>query len=136
MKTTATATVTLQMNVPCRLRFHQMNRDPSNAFKGKSPLEIIGKKLNLSYLRAFGCTCYFHLEENQRHKLEVRTAKCIFMGYPHQKKGYKCYNATDEKVYFSRDVRFLEHQPFYAPSETDFFNRIRNLKEDHQTIDN
>ena len=35
------------------------------------------------------------------------------MGYSSQKKGYKCYDPINKKFYISRDVTFLENEPYY-----------------------
>lgn len=74
------------------------------------------------YLRVFGCTCYEHLQENQKNKLEARAEKCIFLGCPYGKKDYRCYNPSNRKIYVSRDVKFLECIPFLSKNETDIFS--------------
>ncbi|MCO5590380.1 hypothetical protein L7F22_044350 [Adiantum nelumboides] len=47
--------------------------------------------------------------------MEPKAMKCIFVGYPLEKKGYKCYDLTTRQVYVSRDVKFCEHKPWYKP---------------------
>ena len=44
------------------------------------------------------------------------------MGYSSQKKGYKCYDPINHKYYISRDVTFLENEPYYK----DVDNKIDN----------
>jgi hypothetical protein len=42
-------------------------------------------------------------------KLEFRSKKCVFLGYSHQHKGYKCLEPAAGCVYISIDVVFDEH---------------------------
>lgn len=108
--------IMLQMNVSYKYwseavacTCHLINRTPSVNLGGKNPLEIVtSKKTNLRYLRIFGCTCYVHIQEKQRIKFQARDEICIFLSYPHRKKGYKCYSPVNKKFYISRDVKFLE----------------------------
>ncbi|XP_047942847.1 uncharacterized protein LOC125189630 [Salvia hispanica] len=41
-------------------------------------------------------------------KLESKSEKCYFVGYPKQTRGYECYCPGDHKVIISRNVTFLE----------------------------
>jgi hypothetical protein len=83
-----------------------INRLPSVVLKNKSPLEIIyQRKINVNHLRVFGCTCFVH--QNKRDKLDYTSIKTIFLGYSSQKKGYKCYDPINKKLYISRDVTFF-----------------------------
>jgi hypothetical protein len=62
-------------------------------------------------LKIFGCTCYVH--KNKQDKLDYTSIKAIFLGYSSQKKGYKCYDPKEKRLYISRDVTFLENEPYY-----------------------
>ena len=85
---------------------HLINRLPSVKLKNKSPLEIIyQQKPNINHLKIFGCVCFVHIKK--KDKLDHTSTKTIFLGYSSTKKGYKCYDPTNKKLYFSRDVIFL-----------------------------
>ena len=111
----------LQMNVPkyfwsygVLIATHLINWLPSRVLDFKCPLEVLQDKVrDLSYLRVFGCTCYVHLPAIQRHKLNPRAVKWIFLGYSQTKKGYKCYEPESKKIYVSRDVLFAETIPYF-----------------------
>ena len=64
-----------------------VNRIPSSAINFKTPEELwFGKPSNYDHLRIFGCITYVHQSEE---KLEPRSIKCIFLGYPEGVKGYR-----------------------------------------------
>lgn len=56
----------------------------------------------------FGCLCYAQLPSQLRHKLDVTSSKCIFLGYGTCEKGYRLYNLETEKMIVSRDVIYNE----------------------------
>ena len=59
-----------------------INRLPSRVLDFKSPYEVLkGRKLNLSQLKVFGCTCFVHIQSSHRDKLDPRAVKCVFLGY-------------------------------------------------------
>jgi hypothetical protein len=79
-----------------------------------SPLEILkGRKIDLDHIRVFGCTCFVHI------KKLTNSVKTIFLGYSSEKKGYKCYDPNNHKLYISRDVTFIENEPYYQPNRQD-----------------
>ncbi len=43
-------------------------------------------------------------------KLEVKSDKCLFMGYPKETIGYYFYNPTEQKVFVSRHATLLEKE--------------------------
>ncbi|MCO5554372.1 hypothetical protein L7F22_007902 [Adiantum nelumboides] len=95
---------------------HIMNQTPIAAIHEISPYErLYGIKPTVSYMKVFGCVCYVHVPNEARKNMEPKAVKCIFLGYPVEKKGYKCYDPTTRQVYVSRDVRFCEHEPWYKP---------------------
>ncbi|KAG8488527.1 hypothetical protein CXB51_016411 [Gossypium anomalum] len=52
-----------------------------------------------------GCPAYTHVDNG---KLELRSIKCVFLGYKAGVKGYKLWCPENEKVVISRDVVFDE----------------------------
>ena len=59
-----------------------MNITPTTAMHGVRPEEkFIGRKLDLSHLKVFGCIAYVHILNEKRTKLEPKVEKCMFIGY-------------------------------------------------------
>ena len=66
-----------------------MNRTPTATIHGMTPEEkFIGKKLDLSHLKVFGCLAYVHIPDELRPKLDPKAEKCVFIGYSLEQKGY------------------------------------------------
>ena len=85
------------------------NRSPTKPVEGKTPYEAIyGEKPKVEHLRVFGCTAYSHIPKDGRQKLDAKARKCIFLGYPCHRKGYRLYDQSIRRVIHSRDVRFNE----------------------------
>ena len=85
------------------------NRSPTKPVEGKTPYEAIyGEKPKVENLRVFGCTAYSLIPKDERHKLDFKARKCIFLGYPCNRKGYRLYDQSIRRVIHSRDVRFNE----------------------------
>ena len=86
---------------------HLINRLPSTAIDGRTPLEVwSGKPVNdYDSLHVFGCTAYYHVKES---KLDPRAKKAIFVGISSGVKGYRLLYPNSKKIIFSRDVTFDE----------------------------
>ena len=86
------------------------NRSPTSAIN-ETPYERWneGSKPDVSNLRVFGCNAYMHVPDEKRKKLDKKSTKCIFVGYPQGKKGYKLYELSTGKMRVSRDVIFVEN---------------------------
>ena len=65
----------------------------------------------------FGCVAYAHVPKEQRKKLDDKGVKCIFTGYSSESKAYRLYDPLNIKMILSRDVKFLENQSWYGPSD-------------------
>lgn len=89
-------------------------------------------------LRVFGCTSFVHIHHTYRTKLDLKSLKCIFLGYSSHKKGYKCYFPITRKVYNSMDVTFFESQSYFPKSDIqgESFKeyQILDLLQDNQLV--
>ena len=70
---------------------HLVNRLPSAAIGGKTPMEMwYGKHVqDYDSLRIFGCSAYYH------GKLDPRARKAIFVGFKGGVKGFKLWDLED-----------------------------------------
>ena len=48
-------------------------------------------------------------------KLDPRSIKCVFLGYSHAQKGYRCYSPTLLCRFIIVDVTFDESQSYFSP---------------------
>ena len=86
-----------------------INRGPSISLDGGIPEEAwTGKKVNYSFLNTFGCKAFFHINKEDRTKLEAKSKKCTFIGYGANDFGYRFYDYENHKIIRSRDVIFNE----------------------------
>lgn len=60
------------------------------------------------HLQVFGCACYPNLSATSLHKLHSRSTQCIFVGYPNNFRGYRCYDPISGRIYLSHHVIFNE----------------------------
>ncbi|XP_074271711.1 uncharacterized protein LOC141595648 [Silene latifolia] len=91
-----------------------INCTPSTLLAHKLPYEVLlGVSSSYRKLRVFGCLCFAHNQKTHSDKYEPRSRKCIFLGYPHNKKGWKVYDLETEMFFISRDVIFHEDSFFF-----------------------
>eukprot|EP00794_Sanderia_malayensis_P007838 gene7838-biopygen6374 len=94
------------------------NRSPTSALENATPYERFYKqKADVSNLRVFGCNAMVHIPDQKRNKLQKKSEKCVFVGYPEDSKGYKFYNADKKMMLRSRDVIFFEDSFEHKQSE-------------------
>ena len=66
-----------------------INIGPSSALDGGIQDEAwTGKKINYSFIRKFACESFFHIDKENRTKLESKSKKCTFIGYKVDNFGY------------------------------------------------
>ncbi|GJZ60287.1 gag-pol polyprotein [Tanacetum coccineum] len=90
----------------------QMNRtllERARAMLLKTPMEMwTGKPVNYSDLHIFGSPVYVMYNSQETTKLDLKSRKCVFLGYADGVMGYRLWNPTTHKVVFSRDVVLME----------------------------
>ncbi|GKD87799.1 retrotransposon protein, putative, ty1-copia subclass [Tanacetum coccineum] len=76
----------------------------------KTPYEIWhGQAPKLSYLKVWGCKALVKRDTlSKPDKLESRSFKCIFIGFPKETMRYSFYNPSKNKVFVSRNAEFFE----------------------------
>ena len=52
------------------------------------------KTPDLSHVKIFCLIVYVHVPNEKRQKLDLKSEKCILVGYSLEQKGYKCYNPS------------------------------------------
>ena len=73
-----------------------------------TPYELwFGKKPKLSFLKVWDCDAY--VKKFQHDKLELKTEKCIFIGYPNEIVGYTFYHRSEGK-FVAENRSFLEKE--------------------------
>ena len=59
-------------------------------------------------MKVWGCPAY--VKRTISDKLEVRSNKCLFVGYPKETRGYQFYNTLEQRLFVSKHVVFLEKE--------------------------
>ncbi|GJU32096.1 retrotransposon protein, putative, ty1-copia subclass [Tanacetum coccineum] len=73
----------------------------------QTPYEIWhGKAPKLSYLRVWGCKAL--VKRDTPDKLDPRSIKCIFVGYPKETMGYYFFYPLENKIFVARNVDLFE----------------------------
>nr|GEY44624.1 hypothetical protein [Tanacetum cinerariifolium] len=76
----------------------------------KTPYEIWnGQAPKLSYLKVWGCEAFVKRDTlTKPDKLDPRSFKCIFVGYPKEKIRYSFYSPSENKVFVARIAEFFK----------------------------
>ncbi|KAH9751460.1 hypothetical protein KPL71_014309 [Citrus sinensis] len=105
---------------------HLINRLPSAAIGGKTPMKMWSEKHTQDYdsLRIFGCPAYYHVKDG---KLDHRARKTIFVGFKGGVKGFKLWDLEDKKLVCSRDVTFDEVSMMKVSSSQQVENKTKDV---------
>ena len=82
-----------------------INKMPTKVLQYTTPLECLKNvfpksRINSELpLKIFGCTAYVHIPKMLRSKLDPRAEKCVFLRYTNNKKGYKCFNPSQNVLH-------------------------------------
>nr|GEW44431.1 hypothetical protein [Tanacetum cinerariifolium] len=86
---------------------HILNMVPTKKVD-RTPYKIWHRKaLNLSYLRVWGCEAL--VKRDIPDKLDSKSIKCIFVGYPMETIVYYFYYPLKNKIFVSRNPEFFEN---------------------------
>ncbi|RDY03845.1 hypothetical protein CR513_12513, partial [Mucuna pruriens] len=86
-----------------------INRLPTHVLNSISPIKHIlsffpSSPLMLSLpSRVFRCVAFVQSHNPHLGKLDPKVVKCVFIGYPLNKKGFKCYHPPSRRVFVSID---------------------------------
>ena len=87
-----------------------LNICSTKAIKNIAPYDAwIGHKPNVGHMRIFGSLAYAFVPPEQRHKLQDKAKKCIFVGYNKESKGYQLFQPNTGKIIISQDVISAEN---------------------------
>ncbi|KAL6335909.1 hypothetical protein AAG906_003534 [Vitis piasezkii] len=87
---------------------HLINRTPSPLLHNKTPFEILfGTPPSYAAIHTFGCLSFAHDQKSKGDKFASRSRKCVFLGYPFGKKGWKLFDLDTKELFVSRDVKFF-----------------------------
>ncbi|CAN1245557.1 Retrovirus-related Pol polyprotein from transposon RE1 [Linum grandiflorum] len=92
-----------------------INRQITPTLNDVSPLyALYSRQPAYDRLRIFGCVCFVLLPPQERTKLTTKTARCVFLGYSDNHKGYMCYDPALRRMRIAYHVLFLEDLYYYA----------------------
>ena len=97
---------------------HLINQTPTPLLQNKTPFEILFNKPPMfCAIRTFGCLCFAHNQITHGDKFASRSRKCVVVGYPFGKKGWRLYELESKVFFVSRDVKFIEDVFSFATPE-------------------
>ncbi|CAI5737495.1 unnamed protein product [Peronospora farinosa] len=117
-----------------------INRTTNSTHTDATPYAIGFKmKPRLDHLRVFRSMGYAHVEDAKRTKIELKSFKCMFLGYGDNTKGYRVYDLEPNKVKMSRSVKVDEREVnwIYSTSmtgRTEVINMIKDIDEVAQRL--
>jgi hypothetical protein len=105
-----------------------INRQPSTKLSNKCLDGVLfGTHPSYDHLRVFGCICYALLPPRERTKLSAQSVECVFHGYSSEHKGNRCYDPSSHRLCISRDVTFVENNPFFHnPSTSSSYSSLES----------
>jgi hypothetical protein len=112
----------------CLTSSYLINRLPTPLLGNISPFQkLFSQTPDYNFLKVFGCACFPNLRPYNSHKFSLRSKPCVFLGYSHHHKGYKCLHPETGHIFVSWDVIFHEEVfPFSTKTSSDFSTSTTN----------
>ncbi|UYV69578.1 hypothetical protein LAZ67_6004014 [Cordylochernes scorpioides] len=86
------------------------NLTPTTSDPDTTPMEKWkGKKPSVSHIMRFGCEVFYKLKNHQRHKLEAKSKRGIFVGYSRCRRAYRVFDITARVILETADIHFREN---------------------------
>ena len=105
-----------------------LNRVPSKSVE-KTPYELwSGRVPPLSFLKIWGCEAFVRKDKTSG-KLDPRSDKYFFVGYPKETMGYYFFHRDENKVIVARHGVFLEKE-FLARKSSGSNVRLEEIREE------
>ncbi|GJZ74712.1 zinc finger, CCHC-type containing protein [Tanacetum coccineum] len=120
---------------------YHLNRVPNKRNKTTSYKLWYKKRLNLSFLRVWGCRAVVRLTDPKRKTLGEKGIDCIFVGYVEHSKAYRfCDIEPNDSVSInsiieSRDAMFVENRFSSMPRPKDIIPNLDESQRDDHTDD-
>jgi hypothetical protein len=96
-----------------------VNRTPTKALKNITPKEAWTKiKPDVSHFCVFGSIAWAHILDEKRKALQLKSEKCIFVGYYEDVKGYRLLQTHCNEIFIRRDFKFDENLLACEPNST------------------
>ena len=106
-----------------------INRGPSVPLCFKIPEEEwTGKKVDLSYLKVFGCASYAHVDPDARDKLDAKATKCYLIGYGSDYIGYRLWYDQNRKIIKHKDITFDESKLYKDKLAVEFDSTWKTVR--------
>src|SRR3989337_70828 len=83
-----------------------LNRAPSKSIETTLYELWFSRKPKLSFLKVWGCDAY--VKKLQPDKLEPKSEKRVFIGYPKETVGYTFYHRSEGKIFVAKNGSFLK----------------------------
>ncbi|CAI5737489.1 unnamed protein product [Peronospora farinosa] len=112
-----------------------INRTTNSTHTDATPYAIGFKmKPRLDHLRVFRSMGYAHVEDAKRTKIELKSFKCMFLGYGDNTKGYRVYDLEPNKVKMSRSVKVDEREDEPMESTAYPFEDVEMQEDGHEPM--
>jgi hypothetical protein len=87
------------------------------AVNSSTPIEMLTGTTSFKVSpKKFDCVCFVHNTSVSTSKLDVKSYKCVFVGYSSGEKRYKCYDPVKKRMFESLDVTFRESKLYFVLS--------------------
>jgi hypothetical protein len=86
---------------------------------GGVPITLLtGLIPDVSLFRVLDRAAFAKVPDTRRHKLDPKSFRGVFVGYPYKSPGYRIYNPTTRRITTSIHTVFQEHIPGFSTSST------------------